>query len=853
MKINDVIYCHIIVLLYLLFTSINTYAVPATPYPISITQPDGSKLTIFLKGDEHFSYSLTEDGYLIEQATDGFYHYAILKENGAIQSTQTRVKPINKRTLAEKELLKNQEAFPDLGRFIRKQKIAKSIEATQAIQSFPKIGSPKSLVILVNFQDVQFVTPNPQEAFFNLLNEEGYSKNGATGSAKDYFYAASNGISSPNFVVVGPYTLPENMAYYGSNDNGGEDIRPREMIADACLTAHIHGVDFTQFDSDGDGIVDNVFVYYAGYNEAEGGSKNSIWPHRWYLEEPLAVGDVKVSGYACSSELRGNKGDNMCGIGTFAHEFGHVYGLPDYYPTNGANHHTLSQWSIMDSGAYLNEGRTPPTYSAYDRFYLGWLRPTLLSMPRYVSIPDLEDFNQAYLISSEETHNLKGKNPQPKEFFMLENRQKTGWDSFLPNSGMLITRINFNQSNWIDNAPNNVENAMGVDLIEADGIAGTGSLKGDPFPGSANITSYTPVLNDGSILHKPITNIQEIGAIIQFDFMGGGVSPKLTTNQNLLNPFLTQVGKPSETQDFTVAGTGLKSNIYIGFSFNANFEMRVKESMDTLWSKSLELIATDSIVLPTTISIRYNPQTASLDDVDYDYLFVASDQADFQQTVIKGISTPPLLNAPQVVRTIETNSIRSYTASWEAVENATGYYLTAFNTAAETNLEHIDDWIQALTEDLIDNFTENTTEDIQLDAYNLWTTDTSMEIELLIPGRSYFYFVKASDKAYNLNNTIKYENITAASEIVNVILSKENIVQINNKKQSLYVFIDAHKNIILDRGEHYTTDDKVYIYNLSGELIQEITTTERMILIEGLKPQQVYIIRTAKQAIKVGH
>jgi M6 family metalloprotease-like protein len=366
------------------------------------------------------------------------------------------------------------------------------------------------------------VIPSPNLAFTNMLNEEGYKENGGTGSARDYFRVASNGLSTPEFVVVGPYLLPNNRAFYGENDSSGDDKRPREMIADACLAAAADGVDFSVFDTDNDGVVDNVFVYYAGHNEAEQGPDDSVWPHRWNLDNNLMLNNKKISGYACTSELRGSRGANMCGIGTFAHEFGHVYGLVDYYATNNAEHHTLHNWNIMDAGAYLNLGRTPPTYSAYDRFYIGWLTPVILRSPRNILLEDLKTSNTAYIITETGNHNLNGSNPNPVEFFTLENRQKTGWDAYLPASGMLITRIYFNSFNWENNMPNNNSNAMGVDIIEADGIASENTLSGDPFPGSAKITEYFPVLRNGTEIYRSITNISHKNGIITFEFMGGG-------------------------------------------------------------------------------------------------------------------------------------------------------------------------------------------------------------------------------------------------------------------------------------------------------------------------------------------
>jgi len=955
----------LMIAVFLFINSIQVHAVPATPYPVTKVQPDGSELTIYLRGDEFFKYELTTDGYLIKRNPQGFYHHAIKDEAGNISITNIRVNPIEKRTRQEHDFLKNESPFPDFSRVRQERKMQKIPAASQSISSFPKTGSPQSIVILVNFKDVEFKKiPEPQTAFTNLLNEEGYNKNGGTGSAKDYFIAASNGVSSPDFIVVGPYTLPDSMAYYGANDKNGDDKNPRQMVIDACVLAASDGINFSQFDTDKDGIVDNVFIYYAGHNEAEGGPDNSVWPHRWELEKRLIIDGVQIKGYACSSELRGSRGAIMCGIGTFAHEFGHVYGLVDYYATDGGNHHTLSLWSIMDEGAYLNEGRTPPTYSAYDRFYLGWLTPTILKSSRSVSLPDLKSSNKAYLISPTKLHNLEGDNPNPKEFFLLENRQKIGWDRFLPNSGMLITRIKYNALTWIINSPNNDEQAMGVDIMEADGIADKKTLDGDPFPGSANVTSFNPTLRDGTDIDQPITNIEQIGELITFDFMGGGIPPVINTNHHLLMPFSTEAGIPSDPQEFTVSGQHLKSNIIINFEFNENFELQEKNNPTDTWTRNIELVATDSVVENTIILIRYNPLYASLDDTHFEYLNIQSDEADLEQKVISGISTPPPIKAPTVnEEKITLTTIDGFTANWNAVQGATGYYLTVYNVKEGTSTltEAFDngltapvDWI-IMASSLDDNdryagasspsiqFTQ-TGDFIQTERYlfpltgfsfylrsvgatsgtvvvearknqedwvlleripifspsngtqkypfsetegynqfrisfekrvgyvniddvsvqfaqqiefnfrNYWTTETSTFVDMLIPDREYYYFVKASNKVYNPNKTIRYEDITSASPLVEVLLSPEGIIQFTNKdkdKETWSVCVDTHKNIILNKGEHTENNQSVYIYSLEGILLQQIESDSQMVLIQNLKPGEIYLIKAGSKTIKI--
>ena len=512
------------------FFCTNLFAIKATPYPVNITQSDGSVLTVRIHGDESFNYKTTLDGYPLITDKNDILTYAVADSNGNLISTAMKASNIESRSTNEVRFIKKLNPENVLSQIKKQSKALKSRKVLTGLSqqtSYPLTGRPRSLVILVNFKDVSFVTPDPKTAFSNLLNQDKYAANGGTGSANNYFQDSSNGAFNPEFDVVGPYTLPKSMAFYGGNNTAGNDKSPQQMVIDGCALAAADGVDFSIYDTDNDGIVDNVFIYYAGYNEAEGGPKNSIWPHRWGLDYNSAVfNGVSVSDYACTSELRSNSGTNMCGIGTFCHEFSHVLGLTDYYDTDGTtDHHTLSEWNIMDYGPYLNAGRTPPSYSAFDRFYLNWLKPVLINDEGDYSLQNLTTSNSAFLISRDGTHNLNGSNPTPTEFYMLEDRQQTGWDTYLPGHGMLITHIRYNPITWANNTVNNDANAMGFDIVEADGIALTetsqidNTLAGDPFPGTSAVTSknleYT-VLTGNSKTFQPISSINETGGNITF-------------------------------------------------------------------------------------------------------------------------------------------------------------------------------------------------------------------------------------------------------------------------------------------------------------------------------------------------
>ncbi len=350
-----------------------------------------------------------------------------------------------------------------------------------------------------------------------MVNEEGFSDYGGTGSARDYYLECSQGLFNPTFDVFGPVTLPQPREFYGANNSSGNDINPGQMILDAC-TLLDDEIDFTQYDRDGDGYIDNVFVFYAGMGEASGGGAESIWPHSWTLNQALGYvpefDGLKLDRYACTNEWQGSRPD---GVGTFIHEFSHVMGLPDLYATSYTGSFTPGSWSVMDYGPYNNDGCTPPLFSAFERHALGWLEPVEIDGPKSATLNSIGN-NEAFII----------KCGRDTEYYLLENRQNTSWDTYIPGHGMLIWHIDYAPSIWEANKVNNTPEHQYVDIEEADGTQTAGSRDGDAFPGTANVNSFTDdttpsmVTWTGLRLGLPITDIKESASgVITFDVAGG--------------------------------------------------------------------------------------------------------------------------------------------------------------------------------------------------------------------------------------------------------------------------------------------------------------------------------------------
>lgn len=945
-----------------LFCSMNLNAVPASPYPIKITQPDGSEITIRLHGDEFFNYKTTLDGYTLIENNSGILTYAQQDATGKFVSTKIKANDAKKRTASEMRLI--QTLTPNI--HFTKQNLLKRVQRLASVNSnsspqkaYPLNGNPKSIVILVNFSDLSFVTPLPKTSFDNLLNQKGYSANGGTGSASDYFNDNSMAVFHPQFDVVGPFTLPKTMAYYGTNNSSGQDTNPQQMIIDACTLAAASGVDFSIYDTDHNGIVDNVFVYYAGYNEAEGGPANSIWPHRWALANlSTTFNGVAIDGYATTSELRGKLGTNMCGIGTFCHEFGHVLGLPDLYNTVDQTKFTLSYWDIMDSGPYLNLGRTPCGYSANERFFLNWLAPIELKKAQNLTIDTLSTSNKAYIITQYGNHNLNGSNPIPVEFFMLENRQKKGWDSYLPGHGMLITHVYYNAFTWANNTPNNDVNALGVDLIKADGIGSETTMPGDPFPGTSAVTSFVPTLRTAIDINKPLTYISETNGIIKFRFMGGGNLPTINISK-ILNAFKTVQGTPSSSQTFLVNGVYLKSDINLSFQTNQHFEMKKESDPETSWSKTITLTRNpiDSTVVNTNIQVRYNPTEPSFSNIHSDTLMLKSTNADTESILLTGTSTRRIYVVTPTATNASDITIASFVAHWNSVFDATGYYLTLYNISVGASkltegfnkgLIAPANWI--ITASSVSNSTvysgdsipsiefKNTGELIQTEQYLLpvtslsfylrslagingylgvqawngslwnkvdlisitsslnttktysfspdanynqfrliytkgdgfivvddvsvgfskkleynarekWLTTSSDSLINLNANSDYFYKVRASDRTLNLDNTIKYENITDFSNLIQVktLQDKSNAKALIAVADSIYVDNRGTINLYIP-----STDVTINVYNLIGQRVRTINKpSSNRVEISGLPRYQIYIIQAGTRVSKV--
>ena len=530
----------IALLIYLTTFAIATVlAVPAKRGKMQHTQSDGTVVTFEVVGDEFSNHLLVDGLYTAVQDGDGDLCFATF-ENGYIKSSGVKIRPNSRLSAREKEiaqqsigiqksvenpLFSSQMHSPQRA-FERMAAMQQSAPHESALQIADWGGEIKGernlLVILVQYTDIQFTVDDPQTKFTNLLNKTGYSENGATGCAVDYFKDASSGQFTPTFDVVGPFTLSNNRKYYGGNNSYGDDQAPAIQAKEACDLADASGVDFSKYDADGDGDIDLVFIVYAGHNPAEGGPAEAIWPHKWdiypgqnIVERQYPNYDGKdFTVYACTSELKGRSGSNMSSIGTFCHEFSHAIGLPDWYDTQNNVCFGMDFASIMHAGNYLNDSRTPPTYNILERWMVGWTLPKEIHSAGLYEIEHVSK-NDGYILWANE-----GKT----ECFLFEARTKAAgckWDKYLNDGdrnsgnfqggeGLLVYHVDWTGSylsKWRTHTINTDPNHQCATIFRSNPSATTENSKGWFFPGSRNITtiSYdgTPIFQNWAFERLP--------------------------------------------------------------------------------------------------------------------------------------------------------------------------------------------------------------------------------------------------------------------------------------------------------------------------------------------------------------
>ena len=472
----------------------------------NITLADGTVVKAELVGDEHLTYWRTADGACYRQTPSAGVFSKV--ELSALQSEYDAV--VAQKAAREKAILES----------------ARTSMPVKKVEGSKFQGKKKCLVILANFADTKFKPEHTLDLYKQIINGENYSDEtlGFKGSVRDYFKAQSGGQFEIDFDVVGPVDLPKGYAGYGKNDASGRDqaalVYP--MVEDAVNLAKDQVTDWKQYDWDGDGLVEEVFVLYAGHGQAKyPQDPDLVWPHKSAID-PMTVADgVKVSVYACSCELGATEA--IDGIGAFCHEFSHCMGLKDHYDINGRGYGT-GFWDIMCFGCYNGNSFLPAEYNSYEKMFCGWKEPIVLNAePQKIEgMKALAAGGDTYIFYNDGNEN---------EYYMLENRQKTGWDAALPGEGLIVLHVDYSKGAWEDNQVNYNAARQRMTVIPADNTLGSTDedKAGDawPYQGNNSLTNYSrpacTVYNantDGTgYMNKYLLNItQNADGTISFEY-----------------------------------------------------------------------------------------------------------------------------------------------------------------------------------------------------------------------------------------------------------------------------------------------------------------------------------------------
>ena len=556
------------------FAYLMCYAVPAYRNFCIYKQIDGSIVTLCKVGDEYFHCYATIEGYPVLLSDEGGFYYGtvvnqeLTKSNVLVHDNQDR----SRTELSFLESLKKEEYSYLDSIWVECKKDnhfnSKKNRTLQKVSASPKqayIGSKKGLVILVNFANLSMIGDDIQTSFYNMFNQNGYNEDNHIGSVHDYFFDQSYGKFDLTFDVIGPIQLSQNYGYYGQNrDEYKGDRYAGTMVAEACYSVNDY-INFKDYDWDNDGIVETVFVVYAGYGENASTDASTIWPHKSSLSGRGSAGDgpgaitldgVTIDVYACSSELAGSDGNNKNGIGTACHEFSHCLGLPDLYDTDYSGAFGMNKWDVMAAGSYSGpngRGEIPYGYSAFERAFAGWLEFDKLENGSWYALQPLNDYGHAYMLNNDAYEN---------EFFIFENHQPYKWYSYVGNytnlHGMMITHVDYDEKAWTNNAVNGSRTHMRECIVPADNNYGKynassksyylseADYQGDLYPGKNNIDRFSSksfencggkLFNrniDGSYyLNMTIDNITEDNGIISFSVGNNLRTPKnVTASQN---------------------------------------------------------------------------------------------------------------------------------------------------------------------------------------------------------------------------------------------------------------------------------------------------------------------------------
>lgn len=517
-----------------------TYASKANPRRRTVTLEDGRTVLVALRGDEHFHYLATTRGEVVVKTENDTYRIA---------------------TAAEMASMREESAAADTRR-----RAAHTFPANTT--PFPRTGSPRVLVVMMDFTDRNFKFT--RDNFDKWLNSTEYDTSYASytcyGSVAQFFNDCSGGKFRPQFDVVGPFKAKNASTYYGQN-SGSSDMSSRytELLKEACQAADNDGTDFSKYDSNGDGYVDLLYVIYAGYSEGSSGIDNLIWPKSGSTSSIPSYDGKKFYRYGLSNELYGGTSNavHLDGIGVFCHEMCHTLGMPDVYPTNdfgdakNYDNQSMEYWDLMDAGEYSGNGYYPTPLSAWEREWLGWTDKLEDMTPGEYTLSPLFVGGKAYRVQNPAPADSNGD-----EFYILENIPNdvgTGWYARMFNNGLLVTHIHYLESQFKNYAnPNNIQGKPRWTIVPANGLLLSSyhqdysaqeiiaNYKGNTFPGTGNVTMLENWNEYKPTMPYKLTDITTNS--------NGSVSLKMTDTTSGIDAMTTDMQDGDDDPVFTIDG-----------------------------------------------------------------------------------------------------------------------------------------------------------------------------------------------------------------------------------------------------------------------------------------------------------
>jgi len=586
---------------------------------ITISQSDGSTINVHLNGDAVIHWFTTEDGYTLIKNYKDIFEYAYSDSYGNLIPTGVKAHNVSERIMNDAVILGQIQKnifYSDVQVKQLQQSAAIAKPNAQKMGGFPTTGTRKLLMILAQFSDAPAVYT--QTNFDNYMNQVNYN---TTGSFKDYYLENSYNQLTINTTVTVWVTVPNTHNYYGP------DAKWAEFVRDAVNAADVAGVDFSQFDNDGDGKVDGVAVIHQGPGQEETSSTNDIWSHNWSLSSggfTVTKDGKTVDNYTCQPE---KSGTGMASIGVMCHEFGHNLGLPDFYDTDyatGGSFDGTGYWDMMASGSYNGtpSGSKPAHHNAYSKVFLSWLTATNISSAASLVAANVEQNKTVYKIATTTTN----------EYYLVENRQKIGFDAGLPGQGLMIYHVHKDINSYYNSNNINATYPQKMYPVCATATTNPGNTKatygtinggGCSFPGTGNKTSFTDATTPwakswaGAATNKPITNIvyNSTTKEVSFDFMGGGsVTPVAPTATSIA---ASSVSTSGATINGTVSAGNATTTVTFEYGLTTSYGSTVNATPNTLSGATATSVS--AALTGLTASTTYNYRVKAVNSVNTVY------------------------------------------------------------------------------------------------------------------------------------------------------------------------------------------------------------------------------------------